>query len=262
VAPGLSPAVGDIDWSAPWLADWRAIGEPVAQRIVAGQAQHAALNASTQVPVRFVPQSDLPEGQAYEQFIFTTRCVPTREGLHDFFNALCWMHFPLAKQQLNQLQGQAILTAGVGAVRGPVRDAATVFDENAALLQAPDVLWEALVTRQWHEAFVRLRPLWAQARWMAFGHAALEKLVQPYKSITVHLWRVPDQLPDLPAVDAWLAHDLQADKLASKPFCPMPLLGVPGWWPANEEPGFYADAQVFRPLPTTRPDKGREIQGK
>jgi len=22
---------------------------------------------------------------------------------------------------------------------------------------------------------------------------------------------------------------------------------VPGWWPANEVPGFYGDAQVFRP---------------
>jgi hypothetical protein len=26
-----------------------------------------------------------------------------------------------------------------------------------------------------------------------FGHAALEKLVKPYKAITVHLWRVPNR---------------------------------------------------------------------
>jgi hypothetical protein len=55
-------------------------------------------------------------------------------------------------------------------------------------------------------------------------------------------------LADLPAIDAWLAQDLQADKLAAKPFCPMPVLGVPGWWPANEEASFYADTGVFRPL--------------
>jgi hypothetical protein len=24
------------------------------------------------------------------------------------------------------------------------------------------------------------------------------------------------------------------------------VLGVPGWWPGNEEPGFYDDAAVFR----------------
>ena len=26
------------------------------------------------------------------------------------------------------------------------------------------------------------------------------------------------------------------------------LLGVPGWWPDNEDPAFYADAGVFRPV--------------
>ena len=248
LTPGYTRGVADIDWSAPWLADWREVGEPLAQCIVGGMPQPEALNTQTGAPVRFVPQAELPAGQAYEEFIFAQRCVPTREGLHDFFNALCWMHFPLAKQRLNVLQGQAIAQAGVGAVRGPLRDAATVFDENSALLQAPDVLWKALAERRWQEAFVELRPMWKDARWLTFGHAALEKLVQPYKSITVHVWRVPQGLADLPAIDAWLAQDLQADKLASKPFCPMPVLGVPGWWPPNQEPSFYADEGVFRPV--------------
>ncbi|MEY4693662.1 MAG: hypothetical protein RLZZ95_111, partial [Pseudomonadota bacterium] len=35
--------VSDIDWSAPWLADWRAVGEPMAQRIVSGQPQPEVL---------------------------------------------------------------------------------------------------------------------------------------------------------------------------------------------------------------------------
>jgi hypothetical protein len=248
LTPGFTRGVVDIDWSAPWLADWRAVGEPLVQLIRGGMPQAEALNLQSRAPVRFVPQAELPAGQAYEEFIFAQRCVPTREGLHDFFNALCWMHFPLAKQRLNVLQGQAIAQAGVGAVRGPLRDAATVFDENSALLQAPDVLWQALAERRWQEAFVELRPLWKDARWLTFGHAALEKLVQPYKSITVHVWRVPQGLADLPAIDAWLAQDLQADKLASKPFCPMPVLAVPGWWPANQEPSFYADDGVFRPV--------------
>jgi hypothetical protein len=34
--------------------------------------------------------------------------------------------------------------------------------------------------------------------------------------------------------------------LASKPFAHLPVLGVPGWWPGNEDPAFYADASVFR----------------
>ena len=90
------------------------------------------------------------------------------------------------------------------------------------------------------------RPLWAHTRVWVFGHAALEKLVRPYKSITVHLWRVPEGVTDA-TLDAWLAEDLQPAKLALKPFSPLPILGVPGWWAANADPHFYDDPQVFRP---------------
>jgi Protein of unknown function (DUF3025) len=246
---GIDPAVlgvVDIDWSAPWLADWRAVGEPTARDVVAGSHPTEALNAAARAPVRFVPQVALPEGQAYEAFIRATGQVPTREGLHDFFNALCWMHFPLAKQRLNQLQADEIARAGVGQVRGPLRDAATLFDENALLIQASDALWQALQAHDWHHAFLDLRSEWAHTRLWVFGHATLEKLVQPYKSITAHLWRVPLQVqPD--RLDAWLAQDLQPQRLAAKPFSPLPVLGVPGWWPANAAPAFYDDPQVFRP---------------
>ncbi len=203
--------------------------------------------------MRFVPQAALPEGQAYEDFIFSTRQVPTREGLHDFFNGLCWRVFPRAKARLNALQAAEIAARGVGAVRGPVRDAITVFDENGALLQAPPALWEALLARQWQRLFVDLRPLWGQARLVVFGHALLEKLVAPRKDMTAHVWRVDAPLAgDLAAADAWLAGALSADALAAKPFTPLPVLGVPGWWPDNEAAGFYDDATVFRP-PRARP---------
>lgn len=250
----MSQGVPDIDWAAPWLADWRVVGEPLAQQVAAGCPQPDVLNQPGMAPVRFVPQSDLPEGQAYEDFIFATGQVPTREGLHDFFNALCWMHFPLAKKRLNQLQAREIARAGVGQVRGPVRDAATVFDENALLIQASDALWAALTAHRWADALVGLRDEWAHTRLWAFGHAALEKAVQPYKSITVHMWRVPVDVPHT-QIDAWLAHDLTPDKLARKPFSPLPILGVPGWWPANADPSFYADASVFRPRRVTGNEK-------
>ncbi|MFP5466711.1 MAG: DUF3025 domain-containing protein [Gammaproteobacteria bacterium] len=198
---------------------------------------------------RFVPQADLPEGTAYEQFIFETGGVPTREGLHDFFNGLVWMRFPATKRLLNRLQATEIARTGVGQVRGPVRDAITLFDENAILLQAPDEIWQALLARQWRRLFVELRPLWVQARVVLFGHALLEKLVSPYKSITGHVYRepVPTALDDdLVAWDGWLASRLSAPGLAGKPFTPLPVLGVPGWWEANRDPGFYDDADVFR----------------
>lgn len=255
---GTDPNVlglADIDWQAPWLADWRARGEPLAQRIAAGAALHEVLNAAGQAPVRFVPHSDLPAGVAYEAFVRDTGLVPTREGLHDFFNALCWMHFPQAKRQLNALQAAAIARDGVQGRRGPVRDAITVFDENALLIQAPDEVWQALAEHRWHEALVVQRARWAGVRLWTFGHAALEKLVRPYPGITVHLWRVPQSVgagAGTQALDAWLAQDLQPAKLATKPFSPLPILGVPGWWAANAEPAFYADPTVFRPARAAR----------
>jgi len=261
-----------IDWAQPWYAPLRAQGEPADARVAQGQSVWQALEATGPAPVRFVPQEALAEGQAYERFIFETGQVPTREGLHDFFNGLCWQVFPQAKARLNALQAAEIARAGVGAVRGPVRDAITVFDENGALLHAPDALWEALLARQWRRLFVDLRPLWAQARLVVFGHALLEKLVAPRKDMTAHVWRADAPLgPVLPgaagvtgacaspgpaglaAADAWFAQALTPEALAAKPFTPLPLLGMPGWWSANLDPAFYDDGQVFRPARVARP---------
>ena len=246
--------IAAINWHAPWLSPWRALGEAAAQQVLAGRAQPDALNhaaqslwpAPDQAPVRFVPQSDLPPGMAYEQYIFDSGQCPTREGLHDFFNALAWLNFPLTKRRLNQLHVAQIARTGIAPVRGPARDALTLVDENAALLRAPDALWDALVAKDWRRVFGDLRPLWQQSQLMLFGHALLEKLVYPRKSMTAHVYRahtVTDKIADM---DAWLAADLSADKLASKPFAHLPVLGVPLWWPGNEQPGFYDDPSIFR----------------
>ena len=220
------------------------------------QGLAAVLNEQGQAPVRFVPQAELPEGTAYESHIFATGGVPTRNNLHDFFNALCWMRFPQTKRQLNVLQARAIEQAGgVQATRGPLRDALTLFDENVLLLQAPELLWHALLARQWTRLFVDLRALWAESSVVCFGHALTEKLVQPYKSITAHVLCLPvppDLSPDTGLGphpwDAWLATQVQPAWLASKPFTPLPVLGIPGWCVANEDPAFYDDPQVFRSL--------------
>lgn len=249
--PGAAQGWPAPDWSQPWFAPFAPDGAMVRADCEQGASLPQALTRRVgTVGPRFVPQAELPEGLAYEQFIFDNGAVPTREGLHDFFNGLVWMRFPATKRLLNRLQAAEIAHAGVGQVRGPVRDAITLFDENAVLLQAPDALWGALIAREWTRLFVDLRPLWAQARLVLFGHALTEKLVAPYKSITGHVYRAPVPLAlgdDLAAWDDWLSRRLTAAELATKPFTPLPVLGVPGWWPANEAPAFYADTQVFRP---------------
>lgn len=235
-----------IDWSAPWLTPWRGVGQGLAAQVEAGHTVAQALNAAGLAPVRFIPQAELPAGTAYEQHIFDTACVPTRDGLHDFFNGLCWMHFPLAKKKLNRLQAEQIAQTGIQPVRGPARDALTVFDENAALLMAPDALWDALAAKDWQALFGPLRPLWHEATLVLFGHALLEKLVYPRKPITAHVFRAQAATNSIADMDAWLADTLSAPMLAAKPFAHLPVLGVPGWWPENEVPAFYADASVFR----------------
>lgn len=249
---GPSPAqLPVIDWGAPWLAELRTVGEPLARRVAAGASVAEALNAAGAGPVRFVSQGDLPAGMAYESFIFDTGSVPTRDNLHDFFNGLIWLHYPLAKRRLNQLQAQAIAAQGVGPVRGPLRDALTLLDENGVLFDAPAPLWQALVARDWQRLCVDLRPLWPQARLVVLGHALLEKLVYPRKSITAHIHCAPVAMKSGVDMDDWLAGVLSTEHLATKPFTPLPVLGVPGWWPANENFSFYDDARVFRPAPAT-----------
>ena len=258
---GFAGAVlAEIDWSQPWFAPWRELGEPTARQALLKQSVAEALNANANTTcaglalgvvneVQFVPQSALPDGQAYEDFIFKTAQVPTRDGLHDFFNGLCWHRFPLAKRRLNQLQALEIEAQGIRHTRGPVRDALTLFDENVVLMHAPDAVWAALQARDWLTLFVDLRAQWQHVHVVLFGHALLEKLVTPYKSITGHVYRVDHHVNphDEAALDAWLVQDLQPTKLATKPYEPLPVLGVPGWWPANAERAYYEDTQVFRP---------------
>ena len=206
-----------------------------------------ALNAFAHSPVRFVTQSALPNGQAYEQFIFDTQTVPTRDNLHDFFNGLCWLTFPQTKKKLNALQAEQIALDGVQKTRGPVRDALTLFDENAAFLIAPQPLWDALIDRDWQQLFVELRPMWQDAQLVLFGHALLEKLTNPRKQITAHVYQAQPAIKSIANLDAWIAADITANKLACKPFAPLPVLGVPGWWAENEKLSFYEDILVFRP---------------
>jgi len=198
--------------------------------------------------VEFVAQSELSSDIAYEAFIFSHKRVPTRDNLHDFFNGLCWLRFPQTKLRLNFLQGQEITSQGVSATRGSLRDALTLFDENILLLQASDDLWHALQVRDWKKLFGELRDEWQSAHVVTFGHALLEKLVTPYKSITAHVYRIASDVDaqDDQVFDDWLASNLQPNFLATKPFLPLPVLGIPGWWSENKDASFYADTQVFR----------------
>ncbi|UCH17617.1 MAG: DUF3025 domain-containing protein [Burkholderiales bacterium] len=232
-----------IDWQRPWLAPYRERGQAVAGSVMEGasvaQALDEALDAGggTRLDagaLRFVPQSELPCGVAYESFVHRFAQVPTRDNLHDFFGGIVWLHHPALKREINQKHAREIERRGDRARRGEVRDALTLFDENGALIEAPDDLLELLRARRWHELFVHQRRRWvSQVRVTLVGHAILEKLVSPFKAITAHAVAVPP--PRIPM------------DLSKAALMPLPVLGIPGWWADNEAPAFYDDTGVFRP---------------
>lgn len=241
--PALERLATALQSPAPWLAPHLGIIERTL-RLVANSSVAQALNEVSKnhrCPVRFVTHAELPEGDAYEAFIARTGAVPTRDNPHDLLNGIAWLTYPVTKQRLNLLQSDAIARQGIAGARGDVRDALTLFDENGAVLSAPEALVAALRARDWRSLFVTHRGLWQSARLVLFGHALLEKLVQPRKAITAHVWIADTS-------DAPLATTFVAERLTPRAFLPLPVLGVPGWWPANEDPAFYADVAVFRPL--------------
>ena len=253
-----------IDWSRPWYGAVLA----AAQSVLAHGNWREALNAEAKqrglcnhrgLPLRFITQEELPEGIAYEAHISATGKVPTRENLHDFFNALVWLSFPQIKRQLNALQAAQIATLGIGKSRGPARDAATIFDENAALLVIEDSaqgrqLLAQLQQHQWLAALHNSAQLFgSKVQVWSFGHALMEKLVQPYKGITAHSWVVWVEADYFALsseqqsawIDASVSSQLQRHDLTTNDYTPLPVLGVPTW-SAGQNTEFYQDKSVFR----------------
>ncbi|WP_224024486.1 DUF3025 domain-containing protein, partial [Burkholderia vietnamiensis] len=181
-ADGGAAQFARIDWSAPWLAQYDEPGRSLQAAALAGEAAlldalgdaAGARTSGRGRPLRFVPQAELPPGVAYETHIADTGRVPTRHNLHDFFNALVWLAYPRTKAALNARQAAAIDAAGgVGPVRGSLRDALTLFDENAALfVTAERALADALRGFDWQRLLVSSRAAWGtrcEARLV--GHA-------------------------------------------------------------------------------------------
>lgn len=259
IAPGASRSAGAGAALAPWFepvaADYLAVRGDAEQgrwdraieRLNRIAAERSLRNANGRRVVFAAP--DAAAGAPYELHVWQSGEVPTRRcekgAWHDLFNALAWLAFPRAKGQLNRVQAAAIERDGVGPRRGGLRDAATLFDESGAIVLTRNAgIAAALRERRWHELFVAARARFvADARVLVFGHALLDKLRAPYKAACAHALVIDGEAND---VDAALAARLGANTLGAGAFTPLPVLGVPGWWRANEDATFYDDAAVFR----------------
>ena len=218
----------------------------------------AGLSSKGERPIRFVPAHKLP-GVEYEKHIFCTGEVSTREkSWHDLFNALVWSQFPNLKVAMNAVHFRE-LGSGRDGCRGKQRDALTLLDESGVIVASSNKAYlDALARRDWMSVFRENASAWQnEIKVFVLGHALLEKFPQPYQSLTAHalLIRLDDSLLEKPRVtlvqmfDEMLAERLLAGSILDSPasLSPLPLMGIPGWWSANEQnDDFYADQQVFR----------------
>lgn len=253
-------------WNEPWWSDYRPMLAQLGEAHAAGLGWlNDLLPAGTvsggNTSLRFVPASSL-RGVDYERHIFETGDVSTREGnWHDLFNALVWCRLPRLKAAMNALH-YAHLDEERAGRRGPQRDALTLLDESGAIVVSRDrALLEALSRRDWRRAFVDPGCVGSgDSRIVICGHALLEKLMSPYKSITAHVLLLHlDASAHAVQADAWLScldqrlADGLLDGLCRSPadLSPLPLMGIPRWWPAGgQDAAFYADTAVFRPPPS------------
>jgi hypothetical protein len=252
-----------IEFSRPFWEDYRdgllgLDGESFPDARKLNKLLPAGLSSGGKRPIRFVPANQLP-GVEYEKHIFRTGEVSTRErSWHDLFNALVWSRFPSLKVAMNAVHYRE-LDSGREGRRGKQRDALTLFDESGVIVVSSTMEYlDALVGRDWMSVFCENASAWRdEIKVFVPGHALLEKFPQPYKSLTAHalLMRLDDSFLEKPRVtllqmlDEMLAERLLAGSILDSPasLSPLPLMGIPGWWPPHQQnDDFYEDRQVFR----------------
>lgn len=223
-------------------------------------AERLGVRSGGGAPLRFIAARP---GLDYETHIYHNGEVPTRpDNLHDLFNALAWLCYPQAKAALNALHLQHLAAATPGR-RGRARDRLTLIDESGALIACRDPRLAALLRGQrWRALFWRHRQRFrAGLHCQLFGHALFEKAVTPYLGLTAKAVIIDLNKDDLffgaapqtqtARLDAALAARLRQPGWLTDParLPVLPVLGVPGWWPANDDPTFYNNERYFRPAP-------------
>jgi Protein of unknown function (DUF3025) len=218
-------------------------------------------------PVRFVPQKKSVckfEAQ-YEARIYLTGEVQTRlKNWHDLFNALVWITFPNTKAGLNQLHYQALSQewrAG-NKQRGPLRDAATCFDESGVVVVCSDNnLIKLLKNFEWKALFWTQRAALVECmKFFIFGHGLYEKALNPYTGMTgkgIVLSVAGDFFSQtlsvqLDAIDIMLVDFMRQHLATTADLTPVPVLGYPGWSSSNADETYYDNRHYFRPRPVQR----------
>ncbi|UNU72652.1 DUF3025 domain-containing protein [Moraxella nasovis] len=273
-----------IDIQSPWLVPFFDMHDALKKDMENGQfngclyswlntffdSRHLVLKNIDGKLLSFTHQNDLPHGLSYEKFIGDTQTIPTRDNLHDWFGACIWSAFPKSKAVLNAKHLANLSDNNTDNKRNRLRDTITVFDENGAVLVvADDEIGNQIATGlqnfDWQTCLVNNRLHWdndvdnqtdTKAKIFIFGHALLEQLIDPYKSLCSHTIIIKVHASffglgideQLAILDKKLADELDMflnKDVTPRNLNPLPILGVPYFWD-NGNADFYDDPFVFR----------------
>lgn len=227
-------------------------------------AQYPPVCVHAGAPLRFVPQAcgDPAFEAQYEPRCYLKGELQTREhNWHDLLNALVWLTFPKAKAAINARHYQSMVSGRKRGTsqRGGGRDMLTLLDESGVIVPcADDEIASLLRTFRWKELFwMRQAHLSETIGFSLFGHGLYEKALRPYVGMTgqglilavdrrYFQWPLERRLVHLDeALATYFASPHFGE--STRELTPVPVLGVPGWWPDTAHEYFYENRGYFRP---------------
>jgi hypothetical protein len=243
------------------FADWPGLDDY--QRLL---DTHAPIRTRHGAAIRVVPQAGRPDhfAQHYAPRIYLSGEIQTRtRNWHDLFQLLSWFLFPRTKAVINAIhipEARARIEAGgEPGRRTPIENTLSLFDEGGAVLVASDpTLLQLIRDFRWKALFWERRAeLAGKLDCVTFGHAMYEKALAPYLGMTANTILLEadeayfslDRNGRLAWLDARLAAIFEQGERYRQPqdLQPFPILGMPGWDPANAEEAYYDNTAYFRP---------------
>ena len=213
-----------------------------------------ALNAAMPLADRRFAAQDqrlLDDGWHYEARIGECGVIATRpQNWHDLFNAAVWCRYPILKSAINARQCEHIAAMGPS-VRNRAQYALTQFDEAGAIVRVRDPALLALWDRHdWTALFHEHAEAWRNGDIRisaAIGHALLEHALVPDLFLVGKCLVVQGDADDDACVET-VARAVVEGRVLNDPLelRPLPLAGVPGWYPVQDAE-FFATAACFQP---------------
>ena len=230
------------------LEDLNILLEKVHGKILNSNGKHITFVCQTQKARKFE--------ETFEPRAFLKGEVLVRpNNWHDIFNALVWIAFPKTKAVINHQQYLAMLDRGCPN-RSPRGDALTLFDEDGVVVFSSCLELIKLVRAFcWKDLFWKQRrKMIREMEFIIFGHALYEKMLSPRlgitaKSILIYYPALAEKkTAEIKNVDNILSsYILQPEKLShGRALSPIPILGLPGWYPDSNKETFYDNISYFR----------------